>query len=447
MRNPATVVASHPASRPSTSAALPDGARADDRAPIGLQGAHGPGGDGGLAGAGGADDQHQLVPSGDGPHRLALGVGPLDRGRADGVGGPVLEVGLLVEDPLGGHVPVGHRFGDGPPVPSHVLARPVPPGSARRIARRRRRRADRCGRWCRWRWGRWGRGGWRRGGPGRPPATSMPPPRQRLIASATICSSVIRSTGAGPSSTARVRSGSNPTALASPSHWSCRVAASMPWVLPGREASTARRSRVAMVRGSGSVPSCSADQARISRSRATSTWAVRFENASSTGRGRPHDVGVAADHRPPLHAEAAGELGAEGGAVDPADAALLALQEPGIERQPPAGGVLDLAGDDRVGVQLRVHRPRRVLTEHRHRQALGVDLVPPRPCLSGSPPHATPGSRGRRRRRRRGRRGPRPAPRRRDTPPTAPTPTSAPRTWRRTLGPRRRRTGGPTAGR
>ena len=84
-------------------------------------------------------------------------------------------------------------------------------------------------------------------------------------------------------------------------------------------------------------------------------------------------------HRlPPGDAEAVGELGAQGGVVDPADRALLLLEEPGVERQPPPGRVLDLGRDDGVGVQLRVHRPRT--------------------CAGGTPPRSAPGCRPGRRR-------------------------------------------------
>jgi hypothetical protein len=87
------------------------------------------------------------------------------------------------------------------------------------------------------------------------------------------------------------------------------------------------------------------------------------------------DVAVALDHRPPHHAEPCGQLGAEGRGVDPADGALLALQEPSVERQPLAGGVLDLGGHDGVGVQLGIGAAAGVLAEQRHGEALGVDLI------------------------------------------------------------------------
>ena len=107
---------------------------------------------------------------------------------------------------------------------------------------------------------------------------------------------------------------------------------------------------------------------------------------------RPHpvgdggEVGLAAVDGVPGDTESVGELGAQGGVVDPADGSLLVLQEPGIQRQPPAVDVLDLGGDDGVGVQLRVHRPRRVLTEQRRCDALGVDLVDPVAAPAGDRP-------------------------------------------------------------
>jgi hypothetical protein len=81
--------------------------------------------------------------------------------------------------------------------------------------------------------------------------------------------------------------------------------------------------------------------------------------------GDADHVGVAIDHRAPSDTEAGGHLGAQGGVVDPADAALLVLEEPGIQRQPRARRVLDLGPDHRVGVQLRIGGAARVLAEQR----------------------------------------------------------------------------------
>ena len=77
----------------------------------------------------------------------------------------------------------------------------------------------------------------------------------------------------------------------------------------------------------------------------------------------------------PGDTETSGQLGSEGGVVYPADGALLLLEEPGIQRQPPPGRVLHLRCNDGVGVELRVDRPRRVLPEQRSDDAFGVDLV------------------------------------------------------------------------
>lgn len=85
----------------------------------------------------------------------------------------------------------------------------------------------------------------------------------------------------------------------------------------------------------------------------------------------------------PGDAEPVGQLGAEGGVVDPAGGTLLAEEPAGVEGEPLAGGVLDLRPDHGVGVQLRVQRPGGVLTEHRDRETSGVDLVDavgPVPC-------------------------------------------------------------------
>lgn len=92
---------------------------------------------------------------------------------------------------------------------------------------------------------------------------------------------------------------------------------------------------------------------------------------------------MAALDRIPGDLEAAGQFAAERGVVDPADRSLLVLEEPGVEGEPAAGRVLDLGGDEGVGVQLRVNRPGGVLAKSGNDQAPGVDLVdavPPPSC-------------------------------------------------------------------
>ncbi len=98
------------------------------------------------------------------------------------------------------------------------------------------------------------------------------------------------------------------------------------------------------------------------------------ELAEQAGRDAV-DVAVALDHWSPGDAETARQLGPQGRGVDPADGALLALQEPGVERQPLAGGVLHLGGHDGVGVQLGIGAAAGVLAEQRDGQASGVDLL------------------------------------------------------------------------
>ena len=90
--------------------------------------------------------------------------------------------------------------------------------------------------------------------------------------------------------------------------------------------------------------------------------------------------------RLPVEAEPAGQLGAQGGVVDPRQGPLLGLEPPGIQRQPHAGAVLDLGGDHCVGVQLRVGGTACVLAEHPRRKALGVDLVHPPVAAAGDQP-------------------------------------------------------------
>ncbi len=86
------------------------------------------------------------------------------------------------------------------------------------------------------------------------------------------------------------------------------------------------------------------------------------------------EVGVALGDFAPPQPEARRELGAQRRGVDPADAALLVLQEPGVEGQPVASGVLDLGHDEGVGVQLWIRASAGVLSEDRHDKTLGVEL-------------------------------------------------------------------------
>jgi len=90
--------------------------------------------------------------------------------------------------------------------------------------------------------------------------------------------------------------------------------------------------------------------------------------------GNAGGVGLPAVEWLPAESEARGELGTEGGVVDPADGALLLLEEASIEREPAAGRVLDLGADYGMGVQLRIDGAGGVLAEHSHGQAPGVDL-------------------------------------------------------------------------
>ena len=89
---------------------------------------------------------------------------------------------------------------------------------------------------------------------------------------------------------------------------------------------------------------------------------------------------------PPVDAEAAGQLGSEGGVVDPADGGLLLLQEPGVQREPPPGRVLDLGRDDGVRMELGVDGAGGVLAEQGRGDAAGVDLVD----AVGAPPGDRP---------------------------------------------------------
>lgn len=86
------------------------------------------------------------------------------------------------------------------------------------------------------------------------------------------------------------------------------------------------------------------------------------------------DVGCALDRRAPAHAQPGGELGPHRGLEHVAEAGLVLLEELGVERPPAALPGVDLGGDHRVPVQLRLRRAVRVLLEDGRRQPAGVQL-------------------------------------------------------------------------
>ena len=341
VRNPARVSVGQPASRRSTSAALPEGASPMTGRSCGLQVGDGAGGRCGscrsrpgrrpgrsCACPAIASAASSLAVSGAGPGRVGVAAGPsAAAGRS------------WSSTSVGGEPAVGDVLGDRAAVAAgEAVAAPGPaPGSVRAARAAIRSIEPRPAR----------RRGRRRSG-GRRVATC----RARSAASQVEDSSLDATQGldgdrrarrpgrrsrdaTGQPLAGRARSIGRPTPMR-PGRPRSRgaPAASMPWVLPGREASTAARSSRAIVRASGSAPSCSTDQRAMSSSRLASTCAVRCEKWSRTWSGTaassawpPVDLG-------PLDAEPAGELGPEGGVVDPADRALLVLQEPGVERQP-----------------------------------------------------------------------------------------------------------------
>ena len=93
--------------------------------------------------------------------------------------------------------------------------------------------------------------------------------------------------------------------------------------------------------------------------------------------GDAGDLGLAVADRQPVDAEAVGELVAQHGLVEAAEHALVPLEVAGVERQPAAFRRVDLGGDDRVGVDLRIVGTRRGLAECGDRQPVGVGMHPP----------------------------------------------------------------------
>ncbi len=82
----------------------------------------------------------------------------------------------------------------------------------------------------------------------------------------------------------------------------------------------------------------------------------------------------------PSDSEAAGQLGTQPGVIQTRQGPLIHLQRPGIQGQPASVRSLDPVGDHRMGVELRVETPARVLTEHPGHDAFGVDahhMTPP----------------------------------------------------------------------
>ena len=90
--------------------------------------------------------------------------------------------------------------------------------------------------------------------------------------------------------------------------------------------------------------------------------------------GDAGDLGLTVDDRPPLDAEAVGQLGAQHRLVQAAEHPLMPLQVAGVERVPAAVGGLHLGRDHGVGVDLRIIGPRRRLAERRHRQPVRVRM-------------------------------------------------------------------------
>ena len=82
--------------------------------------------------------------------------------------------------------------------------------------------------------------------------------------------------------------------------------------------------------------------------------------------GQAGDLGLTVDDRLPRHPAAVAQLGSQHRLVQAAQHPLVPLQVAGVQRKPPAVVGLDLRGDDRVGVHLRIVSPRRRLTERGH---------------------------------------------------------------------------------
>ncbi len=77
----------------------------------------------------------------------------------------------------------------------------------------------------------------------------------------------------------------------------------------------------------------------------------------------------------PPDAESQRGLSAETGVVDPAQRLLVPLDGPGVECEPPSVGRPDPVDDDRVGVQLRIEGPARVLAKDGGGDPGGVERV------------------------------------------------------------------------
>ena len=84
-------------------------------------------------------------------------------------------------------------------------------------------------------------------------------------------------------------------------------------------------------------------------------------------------LGDAVDRLMPVDPEPHRQLRPQASVIQRAQAALVELQRTRIKRQPAAIGRYHTVRDHSVGVQLRIQRPRRVLTEHTYRDAVRVD--------------------------------------------------------------------------
>src|SRR5690606_37979510 len=84
-------------------------------------------------------------------------------------------------------------------------------------------------------------------------------------------------------------------------------------------------------------------------------------------------LGLAVHDVVPADAEPGGQLGSKASGVEDGDGALVVLEGPGVEGEPPPVGGYDSVRNHEVGVDLRVVRPAGVLAESGTYQAPGVD--------------------------------------------------------------------------
>ena len=124
---------------------------------------------------------------------------------------------------------------------------------------------------------------------------------------------------------------------------------------------------------SGPRPIVSANRSSFSSTRRLHLPASGPRTRARTTSGTSAISAIPCSGLVPADAEPAGQLGSQAGVVEGGQGALVELDRPGVQRQPPAIRGPHPVRDHQVGVELRIGGPAGVLTERRRDDPLGVD--------------------------------------------------------------------------